>query len=236
MGGGQWTNVVVDLSAQNNSGTLTLLPGQAAGSTIALAGPTTITFNCAGSITLTGNTNPAALQITVAGNNGPAPRAQVVTAGVAQTVSAATPQIANGTGYEFTAWTGPVANVSNASTTVTATTNTTVTANFRVLCYVLTVNVSPSNGGTVTRNPASGVTTGVLSNCYAPGTTVTLTGNAGTGFGAPSWSGATPGSGSTATVVMDQPRTVNVTFSQVANPNANDPVFVVALREPEGIC
>jgi hypothetical protein len=180
-------------------------------------------------ISLTLITNPAALTGTIGSFASVASFLQSVPSGVAQSVSVATPQMSGGAGYQFVNWTGPVANTNTAATTVTATTNTTITANFSVYCYVLTVNASPSGGGRVQVSPATGGLAGVPSNCYRPGTQVTLTATPGTGFGNPAWTGAT-GSGATATVVMDQPRTVTATFSQVTTVNPNDAVFLVSSR------
>ena len=59
-------------------------------------------------------------------------------------------------GYVFTNWTGGVANPTSATTTVTMDADKTVTANFTVQNYDLTMAVSPSGGGTTT--PAVGVT------------------------------------------------------------------------------
>lgn len=200
------------------------------GGTITMSGPGTLTVNCGTSnINLTLITIPSALTGTIGTTTTTAPFLRAVPSGVAQPVSVPTPQMSGGTGYQFTNWTGPVANTTTAATTVTATTNTTVTANFSVYCYLLTVNTSPSGGGTVQVSPPTGGLSGVPSNCYRPGTQVTLTATPGTGFGSPAWTGAT-GSGNTATVVLNQPATVTATFSQVTTVNPNDAVFLVSSR------
>src|SRR5665648_727794 len=60
------------------------------------------------------------------------------------------------TGYHFVNWTGDVANLNSASTTVTMNANKTVTANFELDAetYALTMAVNPSGGGTT--SPAVG--------------------------------------------------------------------------------
>ena len=69
---------------------------------------------------------------------------------------------------------------------------------------ILTVNVTPGNGGTVTKNPDY--------SAYNPGQTVTLTPNPAPGFAFSSWSGACSGSGA-CVVTMDSHKTVTAAFT-----------------------
>lgn len=78
--------------------------------------------------------------------------------------------------------------------------------------YTLTINISPSNSGTVSLDPppSGGV--------YSPGTTVTLTATPSSGFKFNSWSGVDSSDGTTATVTMNSNRTVYANFVQESPP------------------
>ena len=72
-------------------------------------------------------------------------------------------------GYYFTGWTGPgasaIANMSNASTTITMNAPESVTANFLVIpSYVVTVNTDDANG-VASNCPAGGPSAGSGTNC-----------------------------------------------------------------------
>jgi formylglycine-generating enzyme required for sulfatase activity len=95
-------------------------------------------------------------------------------------------------GFKFVNWSGAgVADPNSATTTVTITSDMTVTANFGWAgdgptpeMHTLTLDRSPENGGTVTRNP--------IAATYFSGTvvTITATANAAAGFRFVNWSGA----------------------------------------------
>ncbi len=176
-------------------------------------GPTDFKVNCttaqATTVNLTVTTNPAGLGVRIgtSGNFTAGPVTQQVPANQAATIATQTPQILNGTGYTFTGWS---TGGTGTTTTVTPTANTTATANFTLACYVLSTN---SSGGTITANPPGSVT-GFQTNCYAPGTVVTLTATPNPGNTFTGWSGAVTGSASPVTVTMSAPRTVTAGFSQ----------------------
>jgi len=71
--------------------------------------------------------------------------------------------------------------------------------------YKLTVNVSPTNGGTVSRNPNTA--------SYDEGTSVEVTATAHSGFTFTGWSGAATGTDNPVTVVMDSDKTLTATFT-----------------------
>jgi len=122
------------------------------------------------------------LTIQVSGQGGPNPS----TPGAATSSLAVAPGKAMNidatpyAGYSFVNWTivsGPaiIANPSSASTTVTLTLgDATIQANFSVLLYTLTVNVS--GGGTTTPAP------GPVTVSYGAQTSITATPNAGSVF------------------------------------------------------
>ena len=82
----------------------------------------------------------------------------------------------------------------------------TVTANFTVITYDLTVAVSPAGGGTT--DPAAGV------HAYAYGTVVAVTATPATGYAFASWSGACTGAGA-CSVTMDADKTVTANFTLI---------------------
>ncbi|MDO8896485.1 MAG: choice-of-anchor J domain-containing protein, partial [Bacteroidales bacterium] len=82
-------------------------------------------------------------------------------------------------GWEFSAWTGSVANTTTASTTINMINNFGVTAIFTMIDYTLTLNVNPEAGGTVT---GAGV--------YNYGNTVTATAVPATGYAFANWTDA----------------------------------------------
>jgi len=108
-------------------------------------------------------------------------------------------------GYRFKNWSGD-ASGTNPTVQVTMNANKSVTANFEPV-YTLTITVSPSGKGTVTKNPNLAE--------YAPGTEVTLTATptvAGWRFS--HWSGAASGTNPTITVTMDANKSVTAYFEQ----------------------
>ncbi len=117
-------------------------------------------------------------------------------------------------GYQFVNWSGAVANPNSASTTVTMSANKTVTANFQVIyvqiTYDLTMNVSPTGGGTTT--PSIGVST------YDDGTVVNISATPAAGYQFVNWSGevTNPNSAST-TVIMVNNNTVTANFQKAYN-------------------
>ena len=71
--------------------------------------------------------------------------------------------------------------------------------------YSLTVNISPSAGGSVSRSPNN--------TTYTAGTVVTLTATPASGYTFSGWSGGASGTSSTTTVTMNANQTVTATFT-----------------------
>ncbi|MDZ7725164.1 MAG: InlB B-repeat-containing protein [candidate division KSB1 bacterium] len=95
-------------------------------------------------------------------------------------------------GYKFVGWTGDVTNSSSATTTVTVDQNKAVAANFsQINEYTLTLNASPSSGGTT--QPSVG------SHTYEKDETVTVRAFAAAGYQFSHWQGdvANPSSATT---------------------------------------
>jgi hypothetical protein len=114
------------------------------------------------------------------------------------------------TGSTFTGWSGACTNTTG-SCVVTMNAAKTVTANFTVPTFVLTVNKTGAGTGTVTSTPA-GINCGATcSFSFNNNTMVTLTAAPATGSTFTTWSGACTGSGG-CTVTMSAARTVTATF------------------------
>ena len=109
-------------------------------------------------------------------------------------------------GWKFDDWTGDVADVSSATTTLTMGSDKSVIANFAQVMHALTVQVN-GNGSTT---PGSGV------HDYGEGTLVSITATVGDGWRFDGWTGdvADPGSAMT-TVTLDSDKVVTANFSEV---------------------
>ena len=81
--------------------------------------------------------------------------------------------------------------------------------------YKLTINVSPTNGGTVSRNPNTA--------SYDEGTSVEVTVTAHSGFTFTGWSGAATGTANPVTVVMDGNKTLTATFTATGGGGGEKP-------------
>jgi uncharacterized repeat protein (TIGR01451 family)/uncharacterized repeat protein (TIGR02543 family) len=145
--------------------------------------------------TLTVAVNP-----TAGGTTDPAVGAHTYAPGTVVTVTA-TPAA----GYAFTSWSGACTGSGACSVTMDA--DKTVTANFTLINYNLTVAVDPVGGGTT--DPAVGV------HSYSYGTVVDVTATPAAGFAFVSWSGACTGSGA-CQVTMDGDKTVTATFAGIS--------------------
>ena len=159
--------------------------------------------------TITTGTSPSVSGTSSGG--GPKPSGSIVTV-------IATP--ANG--YSFVNWT-EVLNVVSTSATYqfTASVDQTLVANFTSLSYLLTLNASPSAGGSIQTIPVPG-----SDGKYGAGTVVNLTGNAGSGHNLTSWVGVDSQSGITATVTMNSDRAITANF--VTPPDTTPPVLTVS--------
>jgi|GEM_PF-6781820 len=118
--------------------------------------------------------------------------------GTTVTVTAATAP-----GYRFTGWSGALTS-SNSRETVAVNSNMTLTANF-VRTYVLTTNIAPPRGGTVSRSPDR--------VRYEDGTQVALTAIPARGYRFTGWSGAATSNDSVLTATMGRDLSVTANFT-----------------------
>ena len=191
---------------------------------------TTITPTCGApaTVNVTVNTQPGSIGSTVAiasASTNYGSGLNTFTAGVTPgtvTMSATYTIVTPTIGYRLKNWLIPGGALvpTGTSTSYVATigatpANVTYTAVYEDHCYVLAITASPLTGGTVTASPATGGLPGYPANCYAPGTTVTLTANPASGNALKSWTGTVTGTGNSTTVVMSQPRTVTATFDVI---------------------
>ena len=149
--------------------------------------PTTI--GAPGLVALTLLTSPAGFRARFGATNAYAatPISQQVAPNAAVAIDAQSPQsvTANGvtTGYIFQNWSSGGTSFSTSSAaSITPTGPGSATATFAVACYTFTATPSPAQGGTVAVSPASGGLTGFPANCYAPGTSLTVTATPAAGY------------------------------------------------------
>jgi hypothetical protein len=161
--------------------------GGTATGTASATDPTTIV--APGLVTLTLLTSPAGFRARFGATNPYAatPISQQVAPNAAVAIDAQSPQLvtANGvtTGYIFQNWSSGGTSFSTSSAaSITPTGPASATATFAVACYTFTATPSPAQGGTVAVSPASGGLTGFPANCYAPGTSLTVTATPGAGY------------------------------------------------------
>ncbi len=208
------------LTVNATNGTVTKNPNQAtydSNTTVQLTAiPATGYHFTSWSGDLTGSTNPASVTmdvnktitanfaintytLTVTATNGTVTKnpdqATYDSAAVVQLI--ATPA----TGYHFTSWSGDLTGSTNPAT-VTMNANKTITANFAINTYALTVNAT---NGSVTKNPNQAT--------YDSNTTVQLTATPATGYHFTSWSGDLTGSTNPATVTMNANKTITANFA-----------------------
>ena len=105
-------------------------------------------------------------------------------------------------GYAFANWSGACSGSGACQVTMDA--DKSVTANFTLVTYDLTVAVSPAGGGTT--NPAAGMHT------YAEGAVVDITAAPAAGYAFANWSGACSGSGA-CQVTMNTDKSVTANFT-----------------------
>ncbi|MFA5857872.1 MAG: GDSL-type esterase/lipase family protein [Elusimicrobiota bacterium] len=109
-------------------------------------------------------------------------------------------------GYRFTSWSGGVTSETNPLTLALAT-NTAVTANFEIIIqstFSLTINISPTGAGAVTKQPNM--------IHYSSGTTVTLTAKAAEGYAFKEWAGDVMSTSNPVTFKMSSPKTLTAVF------------------------
>ncbi|SKC41012.1 InlB B-repeat-containing protein [Ohtaekwangia koreensis] len=106
-------------------------------------------------------------------------------------------------GYSFIGWSGDATGTSS-SITITIDGNKTVTANFQLIKYTLTVTATPSAGGTV-----SGA------GSYNSGDIVTVKATPAAGYTFTGWSGDATGTSSSITITIDGNKTVTANFQLI---------------------
>ena len=152
------------------------------------------------SVTIT--TKPAGLAVIVDGTAQTAPFVFTSAPGSSHTISVVSPQGTSGTRQVFQGWSDGGAQ-SHAITPVASRIYNAVFATQ----YLLTQQVSPAAGGTITNSVTS------PDGYYAAGTTVNLTAAAAQGYLFNSWSGDVAGTANPTSVSMTQPRTATAIFS-----------------------
>jgi len=111
--------------------------------------------------------------------------------------------------WYFVNWTGDVADPNSATTTVYMDSDKTIIANFGKITHTLKVNVSPTDGGMATLQPAQ------PAGGYVAGTGVTLTAIASKGYEFAHWGGDLSGSTNPTSVVMDGNKIITADFTQI---------------------
>jgi hypothetical protein len=108
-------------------------------------------------------------------------------------------------GYSFSSWTGDQSGSTNPIS-LTMSGEKSITGNFTQNQYTLTVSISPSAGGSVTKSPNK--------STYVYGDQVTLTAAANAGYTFGSWSGDTTGTTSPTTITINSNKAVMANFTQ----------------------
>jgi uncharacterized repeat protein (TIGR02543 family) len=160
----------------------------------------TITGNMAVTATFTQNQYTLTVNTSGQGSVAKAPSQATYVSGSSVQLTA-TPS----SGWSFSGWSGDASGTANP-VTITMNGNKAVTATFTQNTYSLTVNISPSAGGTVTRSN---------NGPYHLNDVVTLTEAPSSGYTFSSWSGDGTGTGSTRTVTMNGNKAVTATFTQI---------------------
>jgi|GEM_PF-3383881 len=109
-------------------------------------------------------------------------------------------------GYSFTGWSGSVSETTNPLR-ITMDGVKIVTANFSQSQHTLTVNVSPSNSGSVSKSPNQ--------STYAYGAQVILTATPNSGYTFNNWTGDLTGTTNPVTVIMNGNKSTTANFSAV---------------------
>ena len=110
------------------------------------------------------------------------------------------------TGYTFTGWSGDATGSTNPLT-VTMNSNKNITANFAINTFTVTLSAAPAAGGIVTQ---SGTGT------YSPGSSVTVTASANSGYNFVSWteSGTVVSTGLSYSFIINSNRALVANFTQ----------------------
>jgi len=177
---------------------------------LTMSGPTNETANLVPATTsISVTTSPSGRQITVDGTSYTAPQTFSWTSGSSHTIGTSSPQSgATGTQFVLASW-----NDEGSQThTVSPTSSTTYTATFTTQ-YQLTTAASPSGGGAVSPNCASGC-------WYNSGTNVSLQPTANGGYIFANWSGGASGSVNPLSLTMSGPTSVTANFATSASATA----------------
>ena len=165
-----------------------------------------VTMDAAKSVTA----NFTLLQYVLAVTSSPPAGGSVTPAGGTYTYgTVVTLTVTPNAGYQFSGWSGACSGTNACNVTMDAAKS--VTANFTLLQYALTVTSSPAAGGSV--NPAGGT--------YAHGTVVTLTATPAAGYQYSGWWGCSA-SADTCSVTMDGPKSVTALFTVTSPPTTCD--------------
>ena len=145
------------------------------------------------------------------------------TAGAGGTIEGTSPQTVNygadgslvtavpNVGYHFVDWSDGVLTATRTDTNVTA--NLSVTANFALDTYALTITRAGSGTGTISSSP-SGIDCGaVCSGSFDHGTIVLLTATPSASSSFTGWSGDYTGTENPLQITMDGPKTLQATFA-----------------------
>jgi gliding motility-associated-like protein/uncharacterized repeat protein (TIGR02543 family) len=196
-GGGSYNSGdVVTVKATPAAGyTFTGWSGDATGTSSSIS----VTMN--GSKTVTANFQ--LIKYTLTGTATPSAGGTVSGSGSYNSGDVVTVKATPSAGYTFAGWSGDATGTSS-SITVTMTSNKTVTANFQLIKYTLTVTATPSAGGTV-----SG------SGSYNSGDVVTVKATPVAGYTFTGWSGDATGTSSSISVTMSGNKTVTANFQLI---------------------
>jgi len=171
--------------------------------------------------TFTLKTNPISVTISGSGSVTSTPSGISCTTGTcAHSFDYGTPvtlTAAANTGWTFASWSGGLCNGSAALTcTTTLTTTKSVTANFTINTYPVSVTISGS--GLVTSTP-SGIscTTGTCSHNFNYNTPITLTALANTGYSFAGWNGAGCSGTGTCNTTVTSARNITATFNLITH-------------------
>jgi hypothetical protein len=160
---------------------------------------------------ITVNTSPPGLGVTIDGTAYTSPQTMSWVQGSSHTIAAAT-QTSSGTRNTFSSW----SNSGTASQTIVVpSTATTYTATFTTQ-YLLTTAAAPTYEGTIVTSPASPTSDGF----YAPGASVQLTATVNSGFQFVSFSGALTGTTNPQSITMSAPQSVTANFARFVQQGA----------------
>lgn len=116
------------------------------------------------------------------------------------------------TGYTFVNWSGSIPGSGNNPHSFLVDGNETITANFALTCYSLTLGQLPGGSGTVTANPTS--SGGCPAGQYIPNTLITLTAAPAAGYTFQNWSGTIGGTNTPASFNIIGNSSVTANFQQ----------------------